>query len=130
MNNKHILQALCLLMAPMAMQAQSQSIEGTSYYLPMNGMRFTVKVEKTQYTPGRLCQYTERFMKQSVTQQPSTTYRIIGIAMDPIAKPDASKRFEIIMDKKHTISNIVRKNDTNISRDSRGIFSALKMARV
>lgn len=110
MNNKHILQALCLLMAPMAMQAQSQSIEGTSYYLPMNGMRFTVKVEKTQYTPGRLCQYTERFMKQSVTQQPSTTYRIIGIAMDPIAKPDASKRFEIIMDKKHTISNIVTSN--------------------
>ena len=69
-----------------------------------------VKVEKTQYTPGRLCQYTERFMKQSVTQQPSTTYRIIGIAMDPIAKPDASKRFEIIMDKKHTISNIVTSN--------------------
>ncbi len=106
MNNKHILQAL-LLTVPLTMQAQSQSIEGTSYYLPMNGMRFTVKVEKTQYTPGRLCQYTERYMKQSVPQEANTSYRIIGITMDPIARPDTNKRFELTMDKKHTISNIV-----------------------
>lgn len=104
MNRKNILRALPLLLAPIALHAQS--IEGTSYYLPESGMRFTVKVEKTKYTPGRLCQYTERYMKQSVPQEPQTTYRIIGLAMDPIAKPDANKRFELIMDKKHSISNV------------------------
>lgn len=50
--------------------------------LPKNGMRFTVKVEKTQYKPGAFSPYAERFMREKVAQQPTTTYRIIGIEMD------------------------------------------------
>ena len=51
---------------------RAQSIEGTPYCLPMNGARFTVKVEKTQYTPGRFCQYSMRYLKQNVGLEPST----------------------------------------------------------
>lgn len=91
-------------MLPLALSAQS--IEGTSYTLPKNGMNFTVKVEKTQYTPGKFCQYAERYMKEKVSQQPSTTYRIIGISMDATAVPDTAKRFTLITDKKHTIDKV------------------------
>lgn len=84
----------------------AQSIEGTSYMLPKNGVCFTVKVEKTTYTPGRLCQYTERYMKEKAEQQPSVSYRIIGCEATPTSAPDTSKRFELSMDKKHSIANI------------------------
>lgn len=93
-----------LMLFPLCMSAQS--IEGTSYTLPENGMRFTVKVEKTQYTPGRFCQYAERYMKEKVAQQGTTTYRIIGITMDPYAVPDTSKNFTLITDKKHSIDKV------------------------
>lgn len=102
---------LALALAPFAVQTQAQSIEGTSYYLPKNGMRFTVKVEKTQYKPGRLCQYAERYFKKRVAQQPSTSYRIIGIEIDPIAVPDTSKHFTLTVDKKHSIGNVATTND-------------------
>lgn len=84
----------------------AQSIQGTRYMLPMNGMRFTVKVEKTSYTPGKFCQYAERYMKQSVPQDGSTTYRIIGITMDPTAEPDTSKQFTLELNKKITIDKV------------------------
>lgn len=103
MNLKKI-KALTLLMLPLALNAQS--IEGTSYMLPKNGMRFTVKVEKTQYTPGNLCQYTERYMKDKVALTPSTTYRIIGITMDATAEPDTAKHFNLMVDKKHSIDKV------------------------
>jgi len=85
---------ICLLTTILSFTVlQAQSIEGTPYCLPKNGARFTVKVEKTQYTPGRFCQYSMRYMKLNVSQQPSTTYRIIGIDIDPIVRPDTSRHF-------------------------------------
>lgn len=103
MTSKYI-KALILLLFPLALNAQS--IEGTRYTLPKNGMRFTVKVEKKQYTPGRFCQYAERYMKEKVPQEGNTTYRIIGISMDPIAVPDTSKAFTLTVDKKYTIDKV------------------------
>lgn len=91
-------------MLPMSLCAQS--IEGVDYTLPKNGMQFTVKVEKTQYTPGKFCQYSERYLKEKAPQQASTTYRIIGIDMDEISEPDTSKSFTLITDKKHTITKV------------------------
>jgi hypothetical protein len=89
----------------------AQSIEGTSYMLPKNGMRFTVKVEKTQYKPGEFSPYAERFMREKVSQQPSTTYRIIGIEMDQTAVPDTSKQFKLTVDKKYTIDKVSLTHD-------------------
>ena len=53
MNYKRMLLAGSLLVGAFAMQSQAQSVEGTDYYLPKTMLRFTVKVEKTQYTPGQ-----------------------------------------------------------------------------
>lgn len=85
---------------------RAQSIEGTPYCLPMNGAQFTIKVEKTQYTPGRFCQYSMRYLKQNVELEPSTTYRIIGIDIDVTARPDTSRHFKLIVDKKHSINQV------------------------
>lgn len=99
--------ALTLASAPLS----AQSIDGTSYMLPKNGMRFTVKVEKTQYRPGEFAQYAERFMREKVSQQPTTTYRIIGIEMDETAVPDTSKQFKLSVDKKYSIDKVSLTHD-------------------
>lgn len=97
-----MLAALTFVSSPLL----AQSIEGTSYMLPKNGMRFTVKVEKTQYKPGEFSPYAERFMREKVSQQPTTTYRIIGIEMDETAVSDTSKQFKLTVDKKYSIDKV------------------------
>ena len=37
--------------------------EGTEYYLPRTELRFTVKIEKTSYTPGDFAIYAEKYLK-------------------------------------------------------------------
>lgn len=98
------IKSLLVLMLPTALWAQS--IEGTSYMLPKNGLRLTVKVEKTTYEPGRLCQYAGRYMKASVPQQGSVAYRIIGIDVDETVEADTAKRFVLITDKRHSIDKV------------------------
>ena len=102
-----MLAALTFVSSPLL----AQSIEGTSYMLPKNGMRFTVKVEKTQYKPGAFSPYAERFMREKVSQQPTTTYRIIGIEMDETSKPDTSKQFRLTVDKKYSIDKVSLTHD-------------------
>lgn len=96
--------ALSLLFFPLALSAQS--IQGTGYSLPKNGLRYSIMVEKTQYTPGRFCQYAGRYMKEKVAQEPTTTYRIIGIEADETAMPDTSKQYTLTVDKKHSIDKV------------------------
>ncbi len=86
--------------------ASAQSVEGTSYMLPKNGLRFTIKVEKTQYTPGDFCQYSERYMKEKVAQKPTTSFRIIGVDIDKTAIPDTSRQFTLVIDKRRSIDHV------------------------
>ncbi len=94
------------LLAPSALFAQT-----TDYYLPKAVMHFTIKVEKTDYTPGRFAQYTGRYLKKSVGQEATTTYRIIGMDMTPSAVPDTAKHFTLLLDKKHSIDKVARANN-------------------
>lgn len=86
--------------------ASAQSVEGTGYYLPKATTLFTVKVEKTTYTPGRFAPYAQRYLKKNVLQQGSTSYRIIGVTMQQQAVADTAKRFTLIVDKKHSIDKV------------------------
>ena len=88
--------------------ASAQSVEGTTYYLPKAAMKFTVKVEKTQYTPGEFAIYSRRFLKKDVALEPSVTYRLIGLDMTVLALPDTAKRFRLTVDKKHSISRVAQ----------------------
>ena len=108
MNYKRILLAGSLLFGAFAMQSHAQSVEGTDYYLPKTLLRFTVKVEKTQYTPGQFAKYAMRYIRQHVSEDASTTYRVIGLEMDPVAVPDTAKHFTLQLDKKHSITDVTR----------------------
>ncbi len=104
MTKTKIISFIFTLIASIA--AQAQSIEGTTYYLPKAMMRFTVKVEKTVYTPGQFAPYARRYMKKDVSQDAATSYRIIGIEMAPQAVPDTSKRFTLLLEKKTNITKV------------------------
>ena len=88
--------------------ASAQSVEGTSYYLPKAVARFTIKVEKTQYTSGRLATYAPRYLKKNVQQEPTVTYRLIGMDMTQLAVPDTAKHFQLIIEKKRSINKVTR----------------------
>ena len=100
------IKGLLLLLLPLSVSAQP--VEGTDYYLPKTALRFTVKVERAQYTPGRLATYARRFLRTDVKQDPTTSYRLLGIDMAPYAVPDTSRHFTLITDKKHTVNKVCR----------------------
>ena len=62
--------------------------EGAIYCLPMTAVKVTVQVEKTTYTPGDFCKYSERYLRiKDVSPNPTVSYRITTIRQEPIARP-------------------------------------------
>lgn len=92
----------------LSLSASAQSVNGTSYYLPKAVTRFTVKIEKSRYTPGKFAQYARLYLKKNVEQESKTIYRLIGIEMMPVAIPDTAKHFTLILDKKRSIFKVSR----------------------
>ena len=95
----------------------AQTVEGTTYYLPQALARFTVKVEKTVYQPGKLAVYARQYFKVDAPQQSATTYRLIGLDMTQVAVPDTAKRFTLTIDRKHSVRKV--------SRDRVGVLLAI-----
>lgn len=80
--------------------------EGAVYYLPKTAFRIAVRVEKTTYTPGDFCAYARKYLKlNDVSQQPSVTYKVIGLDMSPIALADTSKCYAVKFNPKSAASN-------------------------
>lgn len=86
----------------------AQTVEGVTYYLPQALARFTVKVEKTVYRPGKLAVYARQYLKIDAPQRSATTYRLIGLDMTPVAVPDTAKRFTLTIDRKHSVRKVSR----------------------
>lgn len=82
--------------------------EGAVYYLPKTAVRIAVRVEKAVYTPGDFCAYAHKYLKlDNVSQQPSASYRVVGLDLSPIALADTSKCYAVKFNPKSTASNIV-----------------------
>ncbi|MCH4148493.1 MAG: DUF4831 family protein [Prevotella sp.] len=114
---KKIFFTLAFLNLMLSAQAQ-EPVMGTTYYLPKTALRFSVLIEKTEYTPGQFAAYAERYMKKNnVGLEPSVTYRITSINMTPVAVPDTSKQFTLQLDKKYSIREV--------DRDASGILLAI-----
>lgn len=80
--------------------------EGAVYMLPKTALRFTVRAEKTTYTPGEFAKYAERYMKLiGVAQQPSETWRVLTIDMLAVAVPDTSKCYVVPLNPKTSAPN-------------------------
>lgn len=81
--------------------------EGAVYFLPMTAVTVTVEVEKTVYTPGDFCQYSERFLRmKDVSATPSVSYRITAIHQAAVAVPDTTKRFAVKFDARTSATNV------------------------
>lgn len=92
----------CVLSQPMKMAE-----EGTPYYLPRTTLHFTVRVEKTTYTPGEFAVYAEKYMKmRDVQMQSEVKYRVLSIKMDAAGDRDTSKLYVAPTDLKHSIQTL------------------------
>ncbi len=88
-------------------QRSKDVAEGTAYYLPRTELRFTVKIEKTSYTPGEFAVYAEKYMKMNnVSMKPSVTYRILGLDINSVGERDTSKFYMLPTDSKHNIQTV------------------------
>ena len=86
--------------------------EGVIYLLPKTGIRISVLVEKTTYTPGELCKYAERYLRiKDVSPTPSVSYRITGIRQEAYAVADTSKHYAIEFNAKTVATNIRLSDD-------------------
>lgn len=95
-----------------------QANEAITYYLPKTAVHVNVIIEKTNYTPGLLAEYAQRYMRlDNVSLEPSTTYRIISTSMYTTAEPDTAKLFTLSIDKNHFINNV--------SKTDKGILLAI-----
>lgn len=104
-----ILSSFLLLFALSGVFAQRLKMaeEGTPYYLPRTKLCFTVKVEKTTYTPGDFAIYAEKYLKlNGVSTQASVSYRILGITMHTEGDRDTTKLYVAPTDGKHNIQKV------------------------
>ena len=88
--------------------------EGAVYYLPKTAIRVTMQVEKSTYTPGEFCKYSEKFLRmKDVPASASTKYRILSVKQEPFAVADTSKCYAVKFDAKTSACN-VRLSDMGI----------------
>ena len=88
--------------------------EGAVYYLPKTAIRVTMQVEKSTYTPGEFCKYSEKFLRmKDVPASASTKYRILSVKQEPFAVADTSKCYAVKFDAKTSACN-VRLSDEGI----------------
>lgn len=127
--------ATMLTLATLSLQAMAQQpLEGTTYYLPKTVMRFTFLIEKTTYEPGQLAPYARRyFKKDNIQQNANTTYRIADTRMDITSEPDTSKCFQLLLDKRYTVSEVCRSDNglllaINAQRTWRQDFTSFRPA--
>ena len=75
--------------------------------MPTTAVHVNVIIEKTNYTPGLLAEYAQRYMRlDNVSLDAYTTYRIIATNMYTTAEPDTAKLFTLEIDKNHFINNV------------------------
>ena len=86
--------------------------EGAVYYLPKTAIRITMQIEKTTYTPGDLCKYSERYLRiKDVSPEPAVSYQITGISQQPVAVADTSKCYAVKFDPRTSATNVRLSDD-------------------
>ena len=86
--------------------------EGAVYYLPKTAIRITIQVEKTTYTPGEFCKYSEKYLRmKDVPSVASTRYRLISVRQEPFAVADTSKCYAVKYDSRTSACNVRLSDD-------------------
>lgn len=91
----------------------AQSVDGATYALPKTGVKLTMLVEKSVYTPGQLAKYARKFLRDTeVDTEPATSYRLLSGEMRLYAEPDTSKVHTAHIDQKHNIQGLALSANT------------------
>lgn len=112
-----LLASCCSLLTAFAQTALSAyqpgvTAEGAVYFLPKTAIRVVVQVEKTTYTPGDFCRYSERFLRiKDVPSEPSVSYRIVSLQQEAVAVADTSKCYAVKFDSKTCAANVALSDD-------------------
>jgi len=86
--------------------------DGAIYFLPKTAINVTIQVEKTTYTPGDLCIYSERYLRvKDVPTEPSVNYRIIAFHEQAVAVADTTKGYAITFNPKSAATNVRLSDD-------------------
>lgn len=86
--------------------------EGAIYFLPKTAVSVTIQMEKSTYTPGDFCKYSERYLRiKDVSPNPSVSYRITNVRQDAIAVADTTKGFAVKFDAKTSATNVRLSDD-------------------
>lgn len=86
--------------------------EGAIYFLPKTALRIVVQVEKTTYTPGDFCKYSERYLRmKNVEQEPYVSYKVTSITPTPFGVADKSKCYAVKYNQKNATANITLADD-------------------
>ena len=86
--------------------------DGMVYFLPKTAVRVVVQIEKTSYTPGDFCKYADRYLRlKDVSSEPSVSYRITKLRVEPVAMADTTKGFAVKFDPKSVAANIALSDD-------------------
>jgi hypothetical protein len=86
--------------------------EGAVYYLPKTAISITLQIEKTTYTPGEFCKYSEKYLRiKDVPSVAYTRYRLISVRQDPFAVADTSKCFAVKYDSRTSACNVRLSDD-------------------
>lgn len=93
-------------------KAQGAVIEGASYYLPKTALKFTLLIEKKQFTPGEYADYAINYLKQSeAVLDAKTSYRIISIKMEDEGVIDTAKYYTAKISPKLSIQKVYMNTD-------------------
>ena len=103
---------LCTAQTALSTYRPGITAEGAVYFLPKTAIRVSIQVEKSTYTPGDFSKYAMRYLRlNNVGQEPTTTYRIVGIKQTAVAVADTSKVFAVKFNPKTVAANLALSED-------------------
>ena len=118
MKHRFLLLLLLFPFLPLNAQTSTSSYqpgvtpEGMVYFLPKTAIRIVAQIEKTTYTPGDFCKYADRYLRlKDVASEPSVSYRITNLRVEPVAMADTTKGFSVKFDPKSVAANIALSDD-------------------
>lgn len=86
--------------------------EGCVYSLPKTLVRISVLIEKTTYEPGDFAPFAQRYLRMAdVSQEPSTSFRVVGLSQTPMPVADTTKVYSVKFDARTVAARMTLADD-------------------
>ena len=104
--------SLCIAQTHISNYRPGVTPEGAVYFLPKTALRISVLVEKSVYQPGDFAAYAQRYLRvNDVSQEPATSFRVVGITQTAMPIPDTTKVYAVRFDARTVASRISLADD-------------------